>query len=412
VLINLSPFMRFDGYFITMDALEMPNLHPRSFAMARWWLREVLFGLGMAPPEPLPPAKRRALIAFAVAVWIYRLSLFLGIAVLVYHFFIKVVGVLLFAVEIGWFVALPIWREMRQWGKLKDLIRAGTHIRWTLGGAGILVLLALIPWQGRVSAPAILKSAQTAELYLPFPARLDKLLVTAGQAVKQGDVLLTFTSPDLDLRRAAIQARMDGKTAELQAATLDPSLRDRAGVAQEDLRKAQAEMAALEAETIRLAVVAPMNGRLFDLLPAMQPGDWLSPRQKLGLVVADVPPVAIAYVSEDCLARIRDGATATFTPKTLESPSRGGFIQAIAPSPAKTLPDGALASIHGGTIPSRVSGQNIVPETTITRVNIILEGSLPDHEQMGVVNIDAERSSLIGRFVRSVMVVLIREWGA
>ncbi len=44
--INASPFMRFDGYFILMDALDMPNLHGRSFALARWKLREWLFGLG------------------------------------------------------------------------------------------------------------------------------------------------------------------------------------------------------------------------------------------------------------------------------------------------------------------------------------------------------------------------------
>ena len=51
LLLNLSPFMRFDGYFVLSDWLEMPNLHGRAFAIARWWLREQLFGLGDPPPE-------------------------------------------------------------------------------------------------------------------------------------------------------------------------------------------------------------------------------------------------------------------------------------------------------------------------------------------------------------------------
>lgn len=410
--INLSPFMRFDGYFIAMDALEMPNLHPRSFAMAKWWLREVLFGLGQAPPEPLAVGTRRALIAFAVAVWIYRLVLFLGIAVLVYHFFIKVVGIMLFVVEIWWFVARPIWAEMREWKTLKDTIRAGTRIRWTLGATTGLVLLALVPWQGSISAPAVLKGAQTADLYLPFPAQLEKIHVASGQTVERGDVLMTFTTPDIEQRRAVLEARIVGKNAELQAATLDPLLRERVGVAQEDLRKAQAEMTALDAEEARLALTAPMAGTVFDLLPAIQPGDWLSPRQKLGLLVADAPPVAIAYVAEDDLARIAEDAHATYTPNALERPSRDGQVKRIDPSPAKTLTDGALASIHGGTLPSHVSGEHIVPEGAFTRVAVALDGSPPDQEDMGTVTIDAERSSLIGRFVRSVMVVLIREWGA
>lgn len=43
--LNLSPFMRFDGYFISPDALDMPNLHERSFAVARAALRNtLLFG--------------------------------------------------------------------------------------------------------------------------------------------------------------------------------------------------------------------------------------------------------------------------------------------------------------------------------------------------------------------------------
>jgi putative peptide zinc metalloprotease protein len=43
IALNASPFMRFDGYFIICDLLEMPNLHQRSFALARWRLREWLF---------------------------------------------------------------------------------------------------------------------------------------------------------------------------------------------------------------------------------------------------------------------------------------------------------------------------------------------------------------------------------
>lgn len=410
--INLSPFMRFDGYFILMDALEIPNLHARSFAMARWWLREALFGLGIPQPEPMLPGSRRALVAFAIAVWIYRLIVFLGIAVLVYHFFVKAVGVVLFAVEIWWFVALPIWREVREWGKIKDPILAGIRIRWTLGALGLLALVALVPWQAKVTAPAMMKAAATAELYLPFPARLDAIHVTHGQAVKAGDLLMSFATPDIDRRSSIVQARIAGKTAELEAAILDPSIRDRASVVHEDLKKAQAELAALQAESARLALVAPMDGMIFDILPDIRPGDWLSPRQKLGLLRGNGGPVAIAYLAEDEIGRIGDGAEATFVPNALEDVYRSGRVTRIAPSPAKTLPDGALASIHGGSIPSRVSGQDIVPEGAFTRVTIALDGQPPPLEMMGTVSVAAERSSLIGRLARSVMIVLIREWGA
>ena len=127
--INASPFMRFDGYFILMDALDMPNLHGRSFDLARWKLREWLFGLNDEPPEYFSQTKQAALIAFAWAVWIYRLILFLGIAVLVYHFFIKLVGIFLFLVEIVWFVAKPLWSELVVWRQLWPRIQQQSKMR-------------------------------------------------------------------------------------------------------------------------------------------------------------------------------------------------------------------------------------------------------------------------------------------
>ena len=45
VIINASPFMRFDGYYLLSDLWRMPNLHERSFTLARWWLRKKLFDL-------------------------------------------------------------------------------------------------------------------------------------------------------------------------------------------------------------------------------------------------------------------------------------------------------------------------------------------------------------------------------
>ncbi|MCX5728512.1 MAG: peptidase M50, partial [Nitrospirae bacterium] len=84
--INLSPFMRFDGYFVLSDWLGIPNLQERAFAFGRWQLRRLLFGLDMPMPVPVAAAQRRFLVCFAWGVWAYRFMLFLGIALMVYHY--------------------------------------------------------------------------------------------------------------------------------------------------------------------------------------------------------------------------------------------------------------------------------------------------------------------------------------
>lgn len=71
----------------TLVKTRLPNLHGRAFALARWDLRERLFALGETAPEHFSSARLRALVAFAWAVWLYRLVLFLGIAAMVYFLF-------------------------------------------------------------------------------------------------------------------------------------------------------------------------------------------------------------------------------------------------------------------------------------------------------------------------------------
>jgi len=113
--INASPFMRFDGYFVLSDAVDVPNLHERSFAQARAFLRRLLLGLPDPYPEVFAPRMRAWLIVFAFAAWIYRLMVFVAIALAVYHFFFKALGVILLAVELGWFVVTPIMSELKIW---------------------------------------------------------------------------------------------------------------------------------------------------------------------------------------------------------------------------------------------------------------------------------------------------------
>ena len=89
--------------------------------------------------------------------WIYRLVVFLGIAVLVYAFFIKLVGILLFVVEIAWFVALPVFSELRAWRERLPAIRATARTRATLAllGAALLVLVIPLPWTIRAAGVGI-----------------------------------------------------------------------------------------------------------------------------------------------------------------------------------------------------------------------------------------------------------------
>ncbi len=412
VAINMSPFMRFDGYYLAMDALEMPNLHQRSFAMARWWLREALFSLREPMPEESGDGRRLAMILFAFTVWIYRLVLFLGIAVLVYHFFIKAVGVLLFAVEIGWFVVLPFVHELREWAKRRASIMRSKRWRLPLLGLGLAVLMVAMPWRTHVEAPAIVAAKTVSPLFLPAPARLERVRVQRGQHVTAGEPLLLFVAPDIAARQRILQARLEGKKAEVEYAQLDPYTRGRLSMLVEEIARLTSEKAALDAEARRLTVTAPHDGQFLDPLPDLTPGAWLSPHQQLGLIRADGQTVAVAYFAEADVARIKEGDEASFIPLGLDHPRMLGAVMSIDRNPAKVITEPALTSVHGGDIPVRAAGQALVPQGGCFRVTIRLVGMPPDLKLTGHVIVSGLSQSILLRLARSTAAILVREWGA
>src|SRR5206468_1280763 len=135
-------FTRFDGYFLLYDWLKVANLHERACALARWWLRERLFGFRDAPPEVFAPGRQRLLITFSLFAWLYRLVLFFSIALLVFHFFFRALGLLLMLVEIGWFIVLPIANEtMVWWRRRSDLSWNGASMRTALGVVAAVLMM-------------------------------------------------------------------------------------------------------------------------------------------------------------------------------------------------------------------------------------------------------------------------------
>jgi putative peptide zinc metalloprotease protein len=410
LLLNLSPFMRFDGYFLLADALDMPNLHNRAFALARWHLRELLFGLGEPVPEAMPDGRRRFLIAFAWAVWIYRLVLFLGIAVLVYHFFVKVVGILLFAVEIGWFVARPFLLEFTEWRRRADAIRRSPRVRRTLLAAGLLLLLALVPWNGRVAAPALLKAGGHQVLYPPVPAVLKSVAAADGDRVEEGAVLAVLESPEVDHRLEQAGRRIGVLKYELASVSFEDSFRGRVQAISRELEAAQAERDAALRDRARLTLRAPLSGWVTDLSPQLLPGQWVSPREAL-LAVRGTGGTIEAYVAEDDLPRIEPGAPALFVPEGTRTAVAAEVVE-VDRAAVRSLSDPALAAGYGGTVAARFVGKALVPDGALYRVRLKVAGDPPQMVvARGEVHMAGERRSLFGRAFRAAAAVVIREWG-
>ena len=159
------------GIISSPTRLEFPNLQTRAFALARWRLRRALFGLKAHNPDTLSPALTGFLIAYAYSIWVYRLLLFIGIAAYVYSFFIKLLGIVLFIIEIGWFVALPVLKELKEWWKMRDSIVERRHAWYTAAAASSLSGRFALPCSFSVRVPAIVRASEPTQGFSRRPLR-------------------------------------------------------------------------------------------------------------------------------------------------------------------------------------------------------------------------------------------------
>lgn len=209
LLVNLNPLMRFDGYYMLGDLLGLENLQHRACNFARWKIRKTLFALPDDPPEYLPLKTEKFLTYFGLTLLVYRFFLFAGISVLVYHLFFKPLGLILMLVEIIWFIALPVWSELKIWFARRHEILKTPRARVIAVLAASLAIILALPLQRTVYIPAVLHAGQYSAVFPYTASHIDEILVAEGQAVHKGDTLLRLSSFELDKKIAVARQKVE-----------------------------------------------------------------------------------------------------------------------------------------------------------------------------------------------------------
>ena len=412
LLINLSPFMRFDGYHALSDLWGIHNLQPRAFDMARWRLREALFGFGMPPPESFTARRRRMLVIYAVATWVYRFFLFLGIALLVYHFAFKALGIVLFIAEVGWFIGRPIVQEgiavsRHSWHWNRRILRTVLLI----GGIGLLLF---VPWRGTLPLPAVLDTTQQARLFTPEAARVQSVAVEAGESVAAGDIILRLDNPALPLEVQKTDQRIDLLNARLDRRSGSRRDLSAVGVLQRRLAEQEIRHAGLLERQAALVLRSPIDGEITDLAD-LEPGQWVGSEQRLARIVDRSAYEVIAYARGRERARVEIGAKARFIPDDGNHASVDMHVVSIEAVGSDQLPYPMLASTRGGPLPVSAGerGENPRFNDGVYRVRLAPESTLPADawRLRGTASVKAPPTSLAGRAFRYAAAVFIRETG-
>jgi putative peptide zinc metalloprotease protein len=409
LLVNLNPLMRFDGYFILSDLTGIDNLQQRGFAIGRWHLRETLFNLLEPAPEAMPKRQRLALAFFAYATWLYRLGLFLGIALAVYAFFIKAVGIILFLIEIAVFIAMPLWREGRIWWNRRATIIRRKRSAFSLALLAAILLLLVLPLDRHVEAPARLSGADVTALFPGAAGQITAIHAKAGDRLKAGDPVLTLAQPDLE--HAITKARLQLGAIALRRKRLAASARDRAltRITEEEYQAAREQLAALLREQEKSTLRAPFDGVLIERERDLGTGQAVAITTRIGRIMRENGSELRGYIAEADRTRLKPNSVALFIPDDLQMATAEARLIAIAPGTEKRLTLPELADRQGGTI--RSTGRPDQPEAadSIFSIRLTTAAAPPRQAMIGIVRIEAEPQSFAAFAFRRIARVLLRE---
>ena len=268
LLFNGNSLLRFDGYFILSDLLEVPNLQPRSAAVLASHLRRRWLGLPEGA-EPVSPGRPGLLALYGVASTGYRWFLVLGILWLFHGVLeaqrLEVVAVLLAILVVAGLLAVPAWRAakfLRDPGVRRQL-RWAAAARATALLAAAAAAFALLPLPHRITAPAMLVPRDARRVYVAVPGILLDA-VRPGDVVRAGQTLAHLENADLHQEIARLTGLRDLQ--QLRVANLrgrrvvDPSAGEQIPVAEEALADLEEQLRQRQLDAQRLTISAPQAG--------------------------------------------------------------------------------------------------------------------------------------------------------
>jgi putative peptide zinc metalloprotease protein len=412
ILVNTNIFMRFDGYYILSDFLEVENLQSRSFNFGKWRLRKILFNLDLPMPERMDPVLAWKLTLYAWGVWIYRLFLFIGIALLVYYFFFKLLGLLLFIIEIVWFIFVPIKNEIKVWWDMREKIRESKRYYVIIGVLLFCMIGLIVPLNTTISVPAILQTSIETSVHTSYPGKIKSIHFEIGEKVTRNNVLLVLEAPTLDNEIKKTISELNYVAVRLNRRVASPEDLASGGVLTENLQELQSKLDGLRALQENLTIKAPISGKIVARASNLHIGRWVNEDLRLASVIDPGKPEFTAIIRAENLRRIEINQDAVFLPNEPQLDEIPAHIIEIEDTNIQDFDDLYLASNYGGSVAVREdSSGRLIPENSSYRVKLIPKEELGQLDKVVVGNmlIEGKAESLLRYFYETVASVLIRE---
>ncbi len=304
VLVNGNPLMRYDGYFIACDLLEVPNLGQRASQYLTYLVDRWLFGARDAQPPLQARGERLLLAAYGIVSPIYRLVFTVGLIWFVAAEY-RLVGVLMALLAAWGALVMPLWsawKHLDQAASLaqrREIAKRRSLVLVVLG----LAFLAFVPLPFHSVHQAVVWVPDEAIVRAGAAGQVQRALAAPGAAVRAGEPVVQMDNPTLAAEVALAAAGLAQVQAQLRRAEVDApakaqALRDEQAARLARLADAESRVAALE---VRPSVA----GRWVPRAETELAGRYVRRGEVLGYVVSDASAVVRTAVTQEDMDLVR-----------------------------------------------------------------------------------------------------------
>ena len=237
VFFNANPLMKFDGYYVLCDVLQIPNLRSKAMTFCSYHIQRWLLGYRNLIQERQLDEEHDSsvFITYSILAYIYMMTVIYGLTQ-VFGRVLAPYGLHDFGLAVGIFVEgsfamFPIVRVLSdafavgRGNTIREEKASVRVARWLVPLVVLGGIVAFVPGHYRVRQQAVLVAARSERAGVEFGGVVERVQVRSGQWVEAGQPLLTLRNADIDTDARA--AELSFEAAKLQLAVLegDGSLR-------------------------------------------------------------------------------------------------------------------------------------------------------------------------------------------
>lgn len=417
VIFNANPLLRYDGYYMLSDWLEIPNLQMKSREYALGLFRRHIYRV--KSQQPLPPVGQRFwLFGYHYLSTVYRI--FVGFMIMLMVLYAlpepaRIVGMFMFAGAAITFFVVPIFKLLKYLLIDPELHRKRTRA-WAfclaVTAAGILVL-GMLQFPLRVRAQGPVVPVNRAYVYVATPGFVDQVLARDGQKLAAGDAILKLTNDRLERDLAETRSKLEQlRVQRLEAAVTEPW---REMIIASHIDYWTKQLTEIERRYDNLTIRAPIAGKLVapDLRGMagryMERGD-----QPLAMIAGDGPLVVYATLEQRESALFGDGEQPIAEVRLIGASDRVLNAESIALRPAgqREVRDPMVTHVGGGDLqmdPSDQTGRKTLGQHFELEVRLpqMPDDFVPVTGQRAVVRVTLGDRSLAWQWGRRIRQVIL-----